>query len=147
MGKKLNVDEIEQAIINDSNVMFDTCSICGGVEEYMSMHPVDDSSFDVYCDECDKEVFMTFESSWGYISVNKNGNVLEIDGDEEISGERNYLYDIAKFNIEEYLEYLNKINKDLEWSSDDILIIGFWNKNGDYNEPEKEWRYNNSEEE
>ena len=95
----------------------------------------------------DKEIFMTFESSWGYISVNKYGEVLEIDGEEEIRGERNYLYDIAKINIEEYLDYLKKNGKDLEWDSDDILIVGFWNKNGDYNEPEKEWRYNNSEEE
>ena len=46
-----------------------------------------------------------------------------------------------------HMEDILKINKDLEWSSDDILIVGFWNKNGDYNEPEKEWRYNNSEEE
>jgi len=70
MGKKLNEEEIEQAIINDPNTMFETCCYCGGVEEGMVMHEVDYESFDVCCDECNdmKEAF----DEWI-----EDGNVIE----------------------------------------------------------------------
>ncbi len=55
MGKKLDEEEIESAIKQDSNTMFDTCCFCGGTEEGQVMNEVDDDTFDVCCDECQSE--------------------------------------------------------------------------------------------
>ena len=87
-----------------------------------------------------KEVFMTFESSWGYISCDEDGNILEINGDEYINGERNYLYDIGKIDIAEYIEFLNSRGLEIQWRCDDILCVGFWNKDNAYNPADEDWR-------
>ena len=87
-----------------------------------------------------REVFMTFESSWGEITCDKDGNVIEVTGDEEYNGERNYLFDIAKIDLVEYEKFLNSIDQELDHDSDDILSVGFWNKYNTYNEPDQDWR-------
>jgi hypothetical protein len=89
-----------------------------------------------------REVFMTFESSWGEITCAKDGVVLRVDGDEEIRGERNYLFDIAKIDLVEYEKFLNSIDQELDHDSDDILSVGYWNKDNTYNEPDQDWRKN-----
>jgi hypothetical protein len=89
-----------------------------------------------------REVFMTFESSWGEITCAKDGVVLRVNGDEEYRGERNYLFDIAKIDLVEYEKFLNSIDQELDHDSDDILSVGFWKKDNTYNEPDKDWRKN-----
>ena len=89
-----------------------------------------------------QEVFMTFESSWGEITCAKDGVVLKVEGDEEIRGERNYLFDIVKIDLVEYEKFLNSIDQELDHDSDDILSVGFWNKDNTYSEPDHDWRKN-----
>jgi len=86
------------------------------------------------------EEFLSFESSWGIITCAKDGVVISVDGDLEIGGERNYLFDIAKFDLVEYKKFLNSIGQELDHYSDDILSVGFWRKDNTYNEPDFEWR-------
>jgi hypothetical protein len=52
MGYKLTLEEIENEIVLDSSVMFDTCNTCNGIEVTPTMNSVDDITFDVICDEC-----------------------------------------------------------------------------------------------
>jgi hypothetical protein len=87
-----------------------------------------------------QEEFMTFESSWGHISCDKDGNVIEVIGDEEIRGERNYLHDIIKIDLAEYEKFLNSIGKELDHDSDDILSVGYWKKDNTYNEADMDLR-------
>ena len=88
------------------------------------------------------EGIISFESSWGIITCAKDGVVLEVEGDEEIRGERNYLFDIVKIDLVEYEKFLNSIDQELDHDSDDILSVGFWNKDNTYNEPDHDWRKN-----
>jgi hypothetical protein len=93
-----------------------------------------------------REEFMSFESSWGYISCDKDGNVISIDGDEEINGERNYLFDIAKFDLVEYGKFCESQNIVMgEYGGEDILAVGFWRKDGTYEEADKDWRKGDDE--
>jgi len=89
-----------------------------------------------------QEVFMTFESSWGEITCDKDGVVLKVEGDEEIRGARNYLFDIVKIDLVEYEKFLNSIDQELDHDSDDMLSVGFWNKDNTYSEPDHDWRKN-----
>ena len=84
-----------------------------------------------------REVFMTFESSWGEITCDKDGNVIEVFGDKE---EENYLYDIAKFDLAEYFEFLNSIGQNVEHSESDILSVSFWKKDNTYDAADQDWR-------
>jgi hypothetical protein len=83
-----------------------------------------------------KEVFMTFHSSWGEIDCDKDGNVIEVRGDED---DENYLLDIAVFDLVEYVKFCESKNITMG-ESDDILSIGFWKKDNTYHEAEKDWR-------
>jgi hypothetical protein len=86
-----------------------------------------------------KEVFMTFHSSWGEIDCDREGKVIEIRGDEYFNEERNYMYDIEKFDLVEYGKFCE--SKDITMGeSEDILTIGFWRKDGEYGEPDHAWR-------
>lgn len=94
-----------------------------------------------------QEVFMSFESSWGTLTCDKEGYVIEVIGDEEFNGERNYLYDIWQIDLAEYEKFLNSIGQKLD-HYEDILSVGYWNKvKGkehllQYNEPDTDWRKN-----
>lgn len=88
------------------------------------------------------EEFISFESSWGIITCAKDGVVLKVEGDEEIRGERNFLFDIVKIDLVEYEKFLNSIDLELDHNSDDILSVGFWKKDNTYNEPDHDWRKN-----
>ena len=85
--------------------------------------------------------FMSFESSWGSIDCDREGNILDINGEEEIGGEKNYLYGIKRINIDEYCEFL--ISKNITHGEcDDILSVGFWREDGGYETPDADWRKN-----
>jgi hypothetical protein len=86
-----------------------------------------------------KEVFMTFHSSWGEIDCDREGKVIEIRGDEYFNEERNYMYDIEKFDLVEYGKFCESKNITMG-ESDDILSIGFWKKDNTYHEAKKDWR-------
>jgi hypothetical protein len=88
------------------------------------------------------EEFISFESSWGYISCDKDGNILNIDGEEEIDGERSYLYDIAKFDLVEYGKFCESKNIVMGEYGEDILAVGFWKKDGTYEKADKDFRKN-----
>jgi hypothetical protein len=94
------------------------------------------------------EVFMTFESSWGEITCAKDGVVLSVNSEphrnfyEKDRGEQNYLFDIIKIDLVEYEKFLNSIDQELDHDSDDILSVGFWNKDNTYSEPDHDWRKN-----
>ena len=88
------------------------------------------------------EEFITFESSWGYISCDKDGNILNIDGEEEIDGARSYLYDIAKIDLVEYGKFCESQNIVMGEFGEDILSVGFWRKDGSYEEADKDFRKN-----
>jgi len=83
-----------------------------------------------------KEVFMTFHSSWGEIDCDKDGNVIEVRGDDD---EENYLNDIAVFDLAEYYTFLNSKNITMG-EAEDILSVGFWKKDNTYNEADMDWR-------
>jgi hypothetical protein len=97
-----------------------------------------------------QEVFMSFESSWGTLTCDKEGYVIEVIGDEEYNGERNYLYDIWQIDLAEYEKFLNSIGQNLDYYHDDILSVGYWNKvDGkekllQYNKPDTDWRWTQS---
>lgn len=87
------------------------------------------------------EVFMSFESSWGIITCAEDGVVISVYGDLEFKGERNYLFDIAKFDLVEYGKFCESRNITMG-EADDILAVGFWRKDNIYNAPDYEWRKN-----
>jgi len=85
---------------------------------------------------------ITIESSWGIISTDDKGNVIERDILEHHGGERCYLLDAERFDIEEwdnwYERYTEKTSP--KPSSFDVLELGFWKNDGTYNPPSNEWR-------
>jgi hypothetical protein len=64
--------------------------------------------------------------------------VIEVRGDEEYNGERNYLFDIAVFDLPTYFVFLNSKNITMG-EADDILAVGYWNKDNTYSEADEEW--------
>jgi hypothetical protein len=90
----------------------------------------------------DKERYLTLHSSWGSISCNKNGDILEVIGNEYIENERNYLHDIESIDVAEFVSFLTKNNltKQLDFDEADILAVGFRRKNGEYDRADKRWR-------
>lgn len=86
-----------------------------------------------------KEVFMTFHSSWGEIDCDKDGNVIEVRGDEYIGDERNYLFDIDRFDLVEFGKFCESKNITMG-EAEDIMSVGFWKHDGEYCEAEKDWR-------
>ena len=87
----------------------------------------------------DKEIAFDFESSWGRIECNKDGIVINVIGDEYFDGKRNYLYDIERIDIAEYSQFCISLNI-THGECYDILAVGFWKRDGTYNEADKDWR-------
>jgi hypothetical protein len=73
--------------------------------------------------------------------------VISIDGEEEIRGERNYLFDIAKFDLVEYGKFCESKNIVMGEYGEDILAVGFWKKDGSYEQADVDWRKSGDEEE
>jgi hypothetical protein len=80
-----------------------------------------------------------FVSSWGNVCVNEYGYIIEINAEAEINGEANYLFDIDRFDINEYGEFCVR-NNVTNGEAEDILLIGFWKKNGNYTPADKKFR-------
>lgn len=124
------------------------CMDCGHPQPLLeeNVH-VDELGRHMVCEQCegsfnvggDVEVFMTFDSSWGEIDCDRDGNVLEIRGDEYIGDELSYLYDIAKFDLVEFGKFCETNNITMG-EADDILAVGFWRKDNSYSDPDKNWR-------
>lgn len=130
------------------------CMDCGHPQPLLeeNVH-VDELGRHMVCEQCegsfnvggDVEVFMTFHSSWGEIDCDKDGNVLEIRGDEYArDGERSYLYDIVKFDLVEYGKFCESKNITMG-EADDILAVGFWKKDDTYSEADRDWRRGDDE--
>jgi hypothetical protein len=140
-SKEVNEDKETYPIVN--------CLDCGHPQPLLdeNVH-VDSMGKHMVCESCEGsfniggDVFMTFESSWGTITCDTLGNVIEVIGDEESCGERNYLFDIEKIDLIEYGKFLNSIGQELDHDEDDILSVGFWKKDNTYNEPDHDWRKN-----
>lgn len=140
-SKEVNEDKETYPIVN--------CLDCGYPQPLLeeNVH-VDSMGKHMVCESCEGsfnvggDVFMTFESSWGTITCDTLGNVIEVIGDEESCGERNYLFDIEKIDLIEYGKFLNSIGQELDHDEDDILSVGFWKKDNTYNAPDHDWRKN-----
>jgi hypothetical protein len=128
MGSISGVDIIDGKVV---------LSFENGMNLTLSDSEVDYQS-EAYIESCEGYNY-EFEGSWGTIKCDMQGNVISIDGDEEIDGERNYLFDIAKFDIEEHKNFCESVGI-THGEADDILNIGFWKKNGEYSEADKDWR-------
>jgi hypothetical protein len=140
-SKEVNEDKETYPIVN--------CLDCGHPQPLLeeNVH-VDSMGKHMVCESCEGsfniggDVFMTFESSWGTITCDTLGNVIEVIGDEESCGERNYLFDIEKIDLIEYGKFLNSIGQELDHDEDDILSVGYWKKDNTYNAPDHDWRKN-----
>lgn len=134
---------------NEETYPIVNCLNCGHPQPLLeeNVH-VDSMGRHMVCESCEssfniepikQEVFVSFESSWGTLTCDKHGNVIEVIGDEEYNGERNYLFDIAKIDLVEYENFLNSIGQELE-HDEDMLSVGFWKKDGKYEEADHDWR-------
>lgn len=71
-----------------------------------------------------------FNSKYGTIIADKEGNILEIIPTEEYRHEGNPLLKISKINMKDYLERFIKGSE-----TQDINNVAFWSVNGDYIKP------------
>ena len=101
--------------------------------------PIDDDWYGLFKQRHSKTCAYTFVGSWGSIDVNEFGYVIEVNGDREINGEPNPYYNIDRFNINEYGRFCSEHNL-THGECDDILAIGFYNKNGSFTPPDIKWR-------
>ena len=88
-----------------------------------------------------ENIVSRIESSWGILLTDKEGNVV---GHEDLyieEGEENYLLNIEKIDVVEYLNFMkSKGWKDIEYGDEDILSVGFWKKDGSYEHASSKWR-------
>ena len=133
---------INMSVKDHDSILRGTMDVCIALD-LEDCEPIENNWYTLFSpteEPTKQEVFMTFESSWGFISCDKDGNVIEVIGDKEIRGEQNYLYDIVKIDLAEYEKFLNSIGKELDHDSDDILSVGFWKKDNTYNEADMDLR-------
>ena len=78
---------------------------------------------------------MEFESSNGTLLVNENGSINENSDFDKDS----WLSDISKVDIEELDNYY-KLQGLVKCEFGDVLDFGWWDKKGNYNKPERNWR-------
>lgn len=78
---------------------------------------------------------MEFESSNGTLLLNCDG-LVHVRSDFDPNS---WLKDISKVDIEE-LDHYYKIQGLGKCDSGDVLDFGWWDKNGNYNKPERNWR-------
>ena len=76
---------------------------------------------------------MEFDSSNGLLLVNENGSIHK---DSDIEG---WLTDISKVDLEELDNYYKLQGIGL-CEGGDVLDFGWWDKNGEYNKPDRLWR-------
>lgn len=82
------------------------------------------------------ELAIEIESSHGEFSIDRNGFIYEMDGED-------YLLDIKRVDYDEYQDFISSLGWDRHSvDSADILAFGFWDKNGNYSKPDAECRFN-----
>jgi hypothetical protein len=85
---------------------------------------------------------ITIQSSWGLITTDDKGNVIEKDLIESVGNERCYLLDAERFDVEEwdnwYERYTEKPSP--KPSEFDVLELGFWDNSGNYEPADSKWR-------
>jgi hypothetical protein len=81
---------------------------------------------------------MQFQSSFGILFVNEDGTIHE-----ESDFENSWLSEIHKVDIEELDNYYLSQGLD-KAQGGDVLEFGWWDKQGNYNEPNKKWRKRSS---
>lgn len=83
----------------------------------------------------------TFEvrSSHGLLEVTIDGKVVKCELYDPQDAEGQSLTDIDKFNVEEFEIYWN--DKIEAGQSIDILDLGYWTKDGQYESPDLDWRF------
>ena len=127
---KMSVDNHDVILRGSHDIMIAT--------DLGDTEPIENDWYGMFT-KVDNEVAFEFFSSWGSITCNKKGKVIEVIGDEYINGERNYLYDIEEFDVDEYSKFCIENNL-TNGECEDILSIGFRKKNGEYDRPDKRWR-------
>lgn len=71
--------------------------------------------------------------SWGTLVVDVGGHVIEVLDNEDADEDNNY-HDIAQVDVVEYAQHYGRME------DTDILLIGYWDSNGAYEEPEHSHR-------
>lgn len=104
---------------------------------------VDDNWYNLFkrVKKVNPDVHMTFESSWGSIDVDINGDVINVIGDKEIDGDANPLYDIRRVDIFEYGKFCESKNI-THCECEDILGVGYWTHSYQYTYPDILYRKN-----
>lgn len=82
------------------------------------------------------KVMIHFISSYGDLFTDKKGNVLVKES--ELSG---WLLNIKKVDIEELNNYY-ELNGTGKCEYGDVLDFGYWDKENNYHQPNKDWRLN-----
>jgi len=78
---------------------------------------------------------ITFRSNHGEVVVAGDGVVETAE-----SSLSNCLLEIVKVNLDEMFEFEKSIGEEENQPSYDILNVGYWSKDGSYEEPVYEWR-------
>jgi hypothetical protein len=124
---------IFMSVDDHDSILRGTLDVCIGLdlEDY---EPIENNWYSLFSpteEPTKKESAFEFESSCGTIECDIDGRVLRVNGDLEISGRRNWLFDIIKFDIEEYSKYCSKHNI-THGESLDIFTVGYWKINDEY---------------
>lgn len=78
---------------------------------------------------------MNFVSSNGTLIVNRDGSINQ---ESEFDNE-SWLSEIAKVDVEELERYYKMQGLEVGLHGD-VLDFGYWDNDGNYNEPERSWR-------
>ena len=80
---------------------------------------------------------ITIESSFGIITTNEEGIVIQKDIVDKC-----YLSNVVRFDLNEWDNWYEGFtnNPSPKPSEFDVLELGFWNADGTYNPPSTEWR-------
>jgi len=81
---------------------------------------------------------MEFISSHGTLYVNEDGTINNIEWEDSYD-ESSWLLDIERVDIEELDNYLSYYDFELA-DGGDVLDFAYWDKNGVYHLPNKQWR-------
>jgi len=81
---------------------------------------------------------MEFISSDGYVYVNEDGTLDSIEWAGSMD-KTSWLLDIERVDIEELNNYLSYYDFELA-DGGDVLDFGYWDKNGVYHLPSRQWR-------
>lgn len=89
----------------------------------------------------------TLYSSHGNVVINsETGKVLEVNLDDKEDNDC-YLLHIDRFDISEFKNwFLTRYGINPDVSELDVLELGFWKKNGEYDNANNKWRYEIREE-